>query len=270
MLKVINTNPLTAPPPPEVPLKDTPLVRVIAQLRFPPILSINSKDFVASFQEAIREEYPILQPIQAQSLILNTDNAHNASAILQTTWCFWDTNRNWRISLANNAVAIETTKYTSRSEFLSRLKTLLTLIHSKFHLSQVDRFGMRYIDRVSGENLNEISLLIRPEMAGIVSTDLQEYMQQVLHESLFVLPLQEAQIAARWGKIPGNVTFDPYSIEAITEPSWILDLDMSSTKEQEFSIDSLMQKAHNFTERLYTFFRWVVNDEFLRRYGGEL
>jgi uncharacterized protein (TIGR04255 family) len=249
MLNVINTNPLTAPPPPEVPLKDTPLVRVIAQLRFPPILSIDSQDFVASFQEAIREEYPILQPIQAQSLISNT------SAILQTTWCFWDTNRNWRIYLANNAVTIETTKYTSRSDFLARLKTLLTLIHGKFHLSQVDRFGIRYIDRVSGKNLNEISLLIRSEMAGIVSTELQEYMQQV---------------AARWGKIPGDVTFDPYSIEAIPEPSWILDLDMSSTKEQEFNIDSLMQKAHDFTERLYTFFRWVVTDEFLRRYGGEL
>jgi uncharacterized protein (TIGR04255 family) len=269
MSTAINTNPLTAPPPPEVPLTDTPLVRVIAQLRFPPILSIDNKDFVASFQEAIREEYPILQPIQSQSLILSADNSQT-SAILQTTWCFLDTSHNWRISLANNAVTIETIKYTSRKEFLARLKTLLTSVHSKFHLSQVDRFGMRYIDRVSGKNLKEISQLIRPEMAGIVSTDLQEYMQQVLHESLFLLPLQEAQIAARWGKIPGNFTFDPYSIEAITEPSWILDLDMSSTKEQEFSIDFLMQKAHDFTERLYTFFRWVVNDEFLRRYGGEL
>ena len=67
-----------------------------------------------------------------------------------------------------------------------------------------------------------------------------------------------------------NVTFDPYSIEAINEPSWILDLDMSSTKEQSFNIDSLMQKANSFAARLYTFFRWVVNDEFLRRYGGEV
>jgi uncharacterized protein (TIGR04255 family) len=268
MLKVINTNPLTAPPPPEVPLKDTPLVRVIAQLRFPPILSIEDTKFVASFQEAIREEYPILQPVQAQNLIFNSENAVSSST--STTWCFSDVDRIWRISLANNAVTIDTTKYVSRKEFLSRLEKLLNLLDERFQLSQIERFGMRYIDRVSGQNLHEISSLIKPEMAGIISSDLQEYMQQILHESVFVLPVEEALIAARWGIVPGNVTFDPYSIEAINEPSWILDLDMSSTKEQLFNIDSLMQKANSFAARLYTFFRWVVNDEFLRRYGGEV
>jgi uncharacterized protein (TIGR04255 family) len=268
MLKVINTNPLTAAPPPEVPLKDTPLVRVIAQLRFPPILSIEDTKFVASFQEAIREEYPILQPVQAQNLIFNSENAVSSST--STTWCFSDVDRIWRISLANNAVTIDTTKYVSRKEFLSRLEKLLNLLDERFQLSQIERFGMRYIDRVSGQNLHEITSLIKPEMAGIISSDLQEYMQQILHESVFVLPVEEALIAARWGIVPRNVTFDPYSIEAINEPSWILDLDMSSTKEQSFNIDSLMQKANSFAARLYTFFRWVVNDEFLRRYGGEV
>lgn len=52
-------NPLIDPPPPEVPLKSAPLIRVIAQVRFPPILSIEKQEFVASFQEAIRDKYPI-------------------------------------------------------------------------------------------------------------------------------------------------------------------------------------------------------------------
>jgi uncharacterized protein (TIGR04255 family) len=265
--KVSDVNPLIAIPPLEVPLKNAPLIRAIAQVRFPPILSIEQEAFVGSFQEAIRAEYPILEPVKTQSLIVNADGA-SVTPTPQTTWCFWNIERTWRISLASSAVSIETTKYTSRTDFLARLEDLLVKLHSNFHLSQIDRLGLRYIDRVVGQNLADISQLIRPEMAGISCSDLQEYVHQVLHESLFLLP--EAQIAARWGVMPANATFDPYTIEAIPERSWILDLDISATKIQAFSVESVMQQALGFTERIYTFFRWAVTDEFLRRYGGEL
>ncbi len=265
--KVTDVNPLIAKPPLEVPLDNAPLVRVIAQVRFPPILSIEQQAFVGSFQEAIRAEYPTLEPVKTQSLVLNTDGA-SVTPTLQTTWCFWNADRTWRISLASNSVSIETTKYTSRTDFLARLKDLLVKLHSNFHLSQIDRVGLRYIDRVAGQNLEDISLLIRPEMAGIIGSDLQKYVHQVLHESLFLLP--EAQISARWGVMPANATFDPYAIEPIPERSWILDLDISAATTQLFSVEALMQQAQNFTERIYTFFRWAVTDEFLRRYGGEL
>jgi uncharacterized protein (TIGR04255 family) len=266
---VTNLNPLTAAPPIEVPLKNAPLVRAIAQVRFPPILSIEQQEFVRSFQEAIREKYPILQPVQVQSPIFNPEGTLIAQSP-QTIWCFWSTDRTWRISLASSTASIETTKYTSRSEFLARLDSLLVTLDRSFHPVQIDRFGLRCIDRVVGRDLQDLSDLIRPEMAGIVSSELQAYIHQVLHESLFILPSGAGQIAARWGIIPALDTYDPYEIEAIDERSWLLDLDISTVKEQEFKVESLMEQAHNFTERLYTFWRWVVTDEFLRRYGGEV
>ena len=167
-------------------------------------------------------------------------------------------------------MSIETTKYTSRSDFLGRLESLLVILEQSFHPAQIERLGLRYIDRVVGQNLQDISDLIRPEMAGIISSELQAYIHQVLHESLFILPSGAGQIAARWGVIPAHDTYDPYEIEAIDERSWLLDLDISTVQEQDFQVESLIQQAHNFTERLYTFFRWVVTDEFLRRYGGEI
>ena len=45
-------NPLTGSPPPEVPLANAPLIRVIAQVRFPLIASVENRSFVAPFQEA--------------------------------------------------------------------------------------------------------------------------------------------------------------------------------------------------------------------------
>ncbi|MEQ8962151.1 MAG: TIGR04255 family protein [Coleofasciculus sp. C2-GNP5-27] len=102
---MVNTNPLIAQPPQEVPLKDAPLVRVIAQVRFPPILSIEKKEFVGSFQEAIRETYPILHLEQTQGLVLGSPDIVQTAP--QLTWRFLDTTNSWRVSLAPNFVAIE-------------------------------------------------------------------------------------------------------------------------------------------------------------------
>lgn len=43
---------------------------------------------------------------------------------------------------------------------------------------------------------------------------------------------------------------------------------MFTASPRPFSVDQLAESAGRFAERLYTFFRWAVTDEFLRRYGG--
>ncbi|MFO5473256.1 MAG: TIGR04255 family protein, partial [Dolichospermum sp.] len=90
-----------------------------------------------------------------------------------------------------------------------------------------------------------------------------------INESLFSLPGGEDQIIARWGLIPPNGTFDPDAIEPVDEPSWILDLDMSLSKQRDFDVEELLNEAQRFAERIYTFFRWAVTDEFLQHFGGE-
>jgi len=267
---VVNFNPLTAPPPKEVPLKEAPLVRVIAQVRFPRILSIEKKDFVGSFQEAIREEYPILQCEQTHGFAFDPQSIVPISP--QVTWRFFDrTNRwNWRVSLAPDFIALETTAYSSRSDFLKRLESILLTLEENFNPPSIERFGLRYIDRVVEPNLQDISSLVKPEIAGMMAANFRESIHHAINESLFFIPNRAEQIAARWGLMPAGTTFDPGAIEPITEPSWILDLDMSLSENREFNIEVLMSEGRSFAERIYTFFRWVVNDDFLRRFGGEL
>ncbi|MEC4819624.1 MAG: TIGR04255 family protein, partial [Scytonema sp. PMC 1069.18] len=203
---MVNINPLIAQPPPEVPLKDAPLVRVIAQVRFPPILSIEKKDFVGSFQEAIREQYPILKPEQTQGLVFSPQGVVQTTP--QVTWRFVDTTNSWRVSLAPNFVAIETTDYLSRSDFLERLKNVLVALNESFNPRIIERFGLRYIDRLVGQNLKDISSIVKPEIAGIMAAEFREYIHQTINESLFVIPGGDEQIIARWGAIPSGTTFD--------------------------------------------------------------
>lgn len=267
METVVSYNPLTAQPPEEVSLKEASLIRAIAQVRFPPILSIEQRPFVASFQEAIREQYPILQPEQTQGVIFGSQGLMQTTP--QTTWRFIDTEDNWRVSLAPDFMALETRAYLSRSDFLARLENLLTALGEHIKPKTIERFGIRYIHRLVDLNSKDVSKLVRPEISGIV-TAFGKNLKQTINESLFNVPGGEDQIIARWGLVPTGATFDPDAIEPIPEPSWILDLDMSLSKKRDFSVAILLSEAQRFTERIYTFFRWAVTEEFLRHFGGEL
>jgi uncharacterized protein (TIGR04255 family) len=257
-------DPLLAPPPKEVPLRDAPLVRVIAQVRFPEILSVEQRDFVAPFQEAVRSKYPVLRQEQTQGLLFSPGGL--ATVMPQTAWRFNDVESLWRVSLTPEFLALETTSYTSRSDFFDRLKAVVEALGEHIEPGQVDRLGIRYIDRITGDAVDDIARLVRPEVRGISGTIAATHAELALSESRFNLP--DARVLARWGCLPAGATVDLAAIEPATEKSWILDLDMCSTAPMPFDIERVITEAQRYAKRIYTLFRWAVTEEFLVRYGG--
>ncbi|RKT45532.1 TIGR04255 family protein [Thiocapsa rosea] len=262
-----NETPLTGPPPAEVVLRDAPLVRVIAQVQFPLVASVEKRDFMAPFQEAVRAEYPVLRPEQNRSIVFGqqgmTDTREN------TLWRFHDAGGAWRVTLAPDFLALETSLYTSRDDFLDRLKRVLDALVAYVNPKMIDRLGVRYIDRVTGDNLRDLTQLVRPEISGILSTSLASYAYHAISEAVFVLPDNAGQLTARWGLVPARGTVDPAAVDAIDEPSWLLDIDAFQAETRELDVDATVQLARGFAERIYSVFRWVVTDTFLRRYGGQ-
>ena len=262
------TDPFTSAIPAEVPLPDAPLVRVIAQVRFPAILSIERHDFIAPIQEAIRSQYPILRAEQTPGLTVGPPGALPRAP--QVIWRFADIEGNWRVSLAPDFVAIETTAYRSRKDFFTRFEKLVQALAEQVSPRIVDRLGVRYIDRVTGEAVQNISQLVRHEILGIIATAAAEQAHYTLSESVFTLPELSAQLLARWGLLPTGGTVDPAAIEPFAEPSWILDLDLFRSAPSVFDPEEIVTRARAYAERIYAFFRWVVTDDFLRRYGGQI
>ena len=263
--------PLTGPTPPEVPLTDPPLVRVIAQVRFPLIASLEKRHFIASFQEAIRESYPVLRPEEERSVVLGPPGAVDTTRS-NTIWRFNEARGAWRVTLAPDFLALETTEYTSRGDFMERLRVVLEALREHVDPQVLDRIGVRYIDRVSGENLSALPDLVRPEVAGILGSPLAAHAQHAVSQSVFMLPGNEGQMTARWGLLAAQSTIDPGALHAIDQPSWILDTDAFQSFQEgsrRFDVDSVVEQAQGFAERIYSIFRWAVTDEFLRRYGGE-
>lgn len=261
-------SPLEGGPPLEVPLANAPLVRVIAQVRFPLIASIEKRDFIGSFQEAIRGTYPILRTEQTRSVVFGPEGMVEART--GTIWRFGSSEGSWRVALAPDFVALETGTYTSRDDFLRRFRDVLQALADHVKPQVTDRLGVRYIDQVAGEHFADLRDLVRAEVAGVWSTPLADHAKQSITENIFTLPDGSGDLKARWGVVPAEATVDPAAIEPVDTPSWVLDLDAFVVRQQAFDVDDLIERTTAFAERIYSFFRWTVTAEFLRRYGGDV
>lgn len=266
--------PLNPTPTPQVPLPRAPLARVIAQARFPPILAIRNPDKVAVFQEALRETYPNLSQDQVHSIDLVPGQTPNVRRGLIWRLADREQDPQWRVSLGVDFVALETSAYDSRDDFLDRLRAIVSAVEDAFKPANTKRLGLRYIDRLTDEAVDRVGDLIRPEVLGIMCPVKDP--PPILGASIIHL-MTEAQFLAqdggrvqgRWGKLPPNLTYDPDALEPIARPSWVLDLDMFTSEPRAFASEELLKTATDFAKCIYWLFRQMVTEEFLRFYGGE-
>lgn len=259
-------NPFTDELVSEVSLHQAPLVRVLTQIRFSEVLAIEQKEFMAPFQEEIRAVYPVLRQDQTKGMVFSETGITQGKE--ETAWRFHDVKNEWRVSLTTTFLSIETTKYVSRKDFFDRLSVILRALEKHVRPTVVDRIGVRYVDHLVGEAFVRLQKLIRPEVLGIMGTDLNSAASHAIHETLF--SVGSAQLLARWGKLPADMTPDPAVLLPVSGDSWLLDLDMFSLSSTPFKCDEVIDTAIGYAERIYAFFRWVVTDEFLEFYGGEI
>lgn len=260
-------NPLIANAPKEVALPKAPLVRVIAQLRFPLIVSIEKRDFIAPLQEALRSSYPVLRVEQTQGIVMGPQGVSPINP--QTTWRFNDLTEKWRVSLAPDFVALETTAYVSRKDFIDRFRVVVDALAKHVQPMQTDRLGIRYIDRLEADALNGVNKLVRKEILGVLDTPLSASVRHTLSESLLELP-NDALMILRYGQLPPGQTVDRAAIEPVDHASWLLDLDVFTQKSKPFDPAAVIEEVRSFAERSYAVFRWAVTDDFLRLFGGAI
>lgn len=259
-------NPLRSEAPEEVPLRNAPLVRVLAQIRFPLVAAIQNLSSIAPFQEAIRGDYPVLKQEQLHSVTLDSSGP---SAQVEQIWRFTDIEKAWRVSLAPTFVALETTSYTSRTDFLARLSRVAGALTGNLDPKVIERIGLRYINRIQGVHLDEVAVLIREPLCGVVGTPLENDTRYSISDALFNVAEEQAVLHARWGYLPPNSTIDPGAMEPIDEPSWVLDLDAYTEQgAKRFDVGEITDQAGLFASRCYTVFRWAVTTRFLERFGG--
>jgi uncharacterized protein (TIGR04255 family) len=260
---------LYGPAPREIPLPDAPLVSVIAQVRFPTLLTVPLSERIIGFHEAIRERYPYLDRQDIPAVVFMSGSSLKPVGEPVVHWRFADdpTNYKWRVTLSTEFLALETRAYESRKDFLRRLETIVQTLEDTLAPTHMMRLGIRYVDQVKGEPLSRIETLLKKEVLGVACSIGSSATQLLTQLSVAATP---GELVARWGKLPANMTIDPNAVPPIDAESWLLDLDVSRSAAMPFETKAIVETASVAAERVYAVFRWMVTDEFLRTYGGRV
>lgn len=265
-------SPLSRTVPGEIHLKHAPLISVLAQLRFPAQPGFDQRETLAPFLEALHDRYPVVREETVRGIVFQPfHSVDTAKPIEPKAWAIWrlsDVENSWRVSLARDFLALETsTAYISHGDFIGRLQSILEAFPVSLRPPVIDRFGLRYVDRLKGPALLRITELVRSELLGVLSTIDAASVTQAFSESVF--DVAPDRLFARWGRLPPNASYDPGTLVPIAEPSWVLDLDMSRETTRPFNIESLVNDARIYADRIYTFFRWAIKPEFIKHFNEE-
>ena len=260
-------SPLSGTAPNSVPLPQTPLTGVLAQIRFPEVFSVAKKEFVADFQELIRGEYPRSQ--EEQSVIIKV-GVGGADQRTTPNWRFFDAAMQWRISLTTEFVSIETRAYKDRKDFADRIGRILEAVARTIEPSGAVRIGVRFVDRIPSELLSSLDRYVHPQILGFSDPAHQSELERSMHESLF--NVEEGKLLARWGMMPGQQSHDPEMLPPIDDRSWFLDTDVFQEFDEMLAFDAkdLQARSYQLASRAYAFFRAVTTEELLSVYGGEV
>ena len=254
----------------EVHLKNAPLVKALAQVRFPVILKLDTPEGIQGFQERLRAQYPVTRQEPHLTMVFGP-NGPVPSATQGIVWRMSEVEGPWTVVLARDFVAVETSVYSSRDEFLEKWRVVLDALETLDPAPAVyDRLGVRYVNRLVGDNLiDDLPSLVRTEILGPTNIDRSDA-ELVASVSQSIFRLNSMQVKAGWGMVPGNTVIVP-GIDAVSERSWMLDVDVFSEQPgQSFSTDRVIEETRRGAEHAYAFFRWAVLDEFLRRFGGDV
>jgi uncharacterized protein (TIGR04255 family) len=247
----------------EIPLDPAPLVKVIAQLRFPPVLSIGQDAYMAAFQEHVRGRYPVLRPEMNIEAIIGPEGVQQ-----QTTrvWRFHDVEDDWSVVLSTGFVALETKRYTSRDDFIRRLGEVFDALNGMADPKPVvvsDRLGVRYVNRLTGADATDrLQDLIRPEMYGPLTMAMPVGMEFVASIGQAHFRLDGPQMQARWGKLPADAAFLP-DVPPVSEPSWMLDIDVFFDGQSPFEPTASTKAAAHASNHAYRFFHWAMQPNFI-------
>lgn len=129
---------------------NNPLVEVICQLRFPPILEIAAHE-PAEFQNRIRDLYPLYEA-ESPTAQLPKDIANVISQLgvpvqaEQTVHKFLASDSSRFISLARDFVAVSFSDYLRWEEFSQQLELARMALEDIYHPAFYSRVGLRYRD----------------------------------------------------------------------------------------------------------------------------
>lgn len=187
--------------------KKNPLNKVICQLRFPPILKIES-NVPSDFQDAIRTSFPLYEEkIEIhQEAAIGIKNQISPDIVRQLTKSVANKNHQFAsedrvriINLTRTSLSLMASKYHRWEEFISGFKTAIDALLTIYTPPFFTRIGLLYVDIFDRNVLGISDLdwkdLIKPQFLGLLSTDIRSDIRSC--ENIYEIQLEDKMSIVR-------------------------------------------------------------------------
>ena len=256
----------TLPQHEPVTLERSPLVLVVAQISFPARLSISTDDsLLAQFQDKIRDLYPVLLIGHGVGFSIGPEGIQQQQAPTRS-FQFADSERQWTVALAANAISLETRNYRDIDEFVDRLMVVVAAANDTYQMSAWNRIGLRYINEIRYPGADTPAAwrsLINPHLLGPLSDDTIVPSVRTAYQELS-LEIPDGALTIRHGFFPQGTTVTPApGMSPPNEtlgPFYLMDLDAFDDKGGRLDDEMFNSLFRSYNKSVYSIFRWGLTE----------
>lgn len=245
--------PLQFPAVEDVPLGRTPLTAVLCQVRFPPILRI-SRGQPFEFQEAIRKRFPELEEEHGFQVRVTAGAGAQVADAEATgrSFNFRTADGETLVTLAVDAYAISTSRYTVWEAFAEDLTLVHEAVMAAYGLPYAKRVGLRYVNQFDAEHtgcttFEELKGFLRPELVASMATDVWDRPEELVSQIL----LEDGS---------GRLVLRVVARAAEQQPP-VVALDLDYYEEGRVPVGDLVERCGRFHDVVYRAFRWSLQPD---------
>jgi uncharacterized protein (TIGR04255 family) len=258
-LKADVNDPTPFPDYPRVIYEKTPLEVVICQVKFLPVLKIETdQKLMAVFQDAIRRDYPVFQQMSALSTLEGVPpevskwlGAMVPAGFYGNVLSFSSEEGSWEVTLARDSLALTCKKYSRWEEFRGRLERSIGCLVREYDPPYLIRVGLRYRDVVRksrlGLNGARWSDLLNSEVAAEFHSTVAASIEHAYKQLVLKLPREGAHVVINHGLVDIN-----------GESCYFFDSDFATTQRTE--INDAIGILDYFNRQSGRLFRWCIAD----------
>lgn len=261
-------------------LKSAPVYFTIVQVRFNPILALES--YAPRIQERLRKQkYPdvqkgVLSTINFSPAVSAGESNAQIPVGQSVRFVFSNMERTSCFILDESALTFQTSKYDTFEKFAEDFMIGLEVVHEAVELNFIDRIGVRYLDAVfprDGEKLAEY-------LTGSVLGLSEKLGGNIVHSfSETLVRKDEVSVLARAIIQNGQVGFPPDVLPTGTKLNLderfqklqglhaILDTDGFTERREQFSLDRVRESLFAIHGEISKAFRATVTNNALKIWG---
>jgi uncharacterized protein (TIGR04255 family) len=135
-------------PQPHRVFERNPLVAVVVELRYHPILKVHAK--VPDYQEKVRATFPAFQQVQSQTVNLGPAPVN---VRYRDSYSFAKADESAMLSLSMESVSLESRRHQRREQLFADLQVGLDALLGVYGPIAATRLGLRYVDIVDRDQI---------------------------------------------------------------------------------------------------------------------